>query len=189
MNIALIRVLFALLVPIGIFLLVKGIKLLLKFTGAKTLLKIPIYQGLASFTVNKDGKYAIWQSGRKLQRVPITMKSPVITNQQTGNRIGIYNTLSRVYVNDGSNGRIQVFTFTANAGTYNLELPEATSNIELLYAGKALQTTSRTEAYFLEIKEHKPAYLLVFSILIILLAAACTITGFILAINTPQVFK
>ncbi|QMW01200.1 hypothetical protein [Spirosoma foliorum] len=151
---------------LGIFLLIQGIKRILKAAGGSVLLKLPLTQKSGQFVVTKAGDYAIWQSGRTLQRVPMKMSAPTIQALLTGEKVTVNPTFSSIRVNNGWEGRIQLFTFRAEAGEYKVELaspyPEST--------------------YALEIRERKPGYLLVFGILLVLIAAACLITSLVLLV-------
>ncbi|GAB4019676.1 hypothetical protein [Spirosoma koreense] len=149
----------------GVFLLIRGIEQIQRSVGGPVLLKLPMTQKSGLFVVSHTGDYAIWQSGSRLQRVPVKMPVPVITDQHTGQTIRVEPIFSRVRVNSGSEGRIQLFTFWAKVGNYELEWP-------------TVDTTFHTESpYFLDIRERKPGYLLVLGILIVLLAATCLIGG------------
>lgn len=148
----------------GVFLLIRGIKQILGATGGPVLLKLPLTQKSGQFAVTSAGDYAIWQSGRTLQRVPVKMSVPTVQALLTGEAVAVHPTYSSVRVNNGWEGRIQVFTFRAEAGEYKLEL--ATPYPESTYA--------------LEVRERKPGYLLVFGILTVILGAASLITALVL---------
>ena len=156
------------LIAAGIFLLIQGIKQIQKAVGGPVLLKLPLTQKSGQFFVTNAGDYTIWQSGRLLQRVPVKMPVPAISALQTGEKIVVHPMFSSVRVNNGWEGRIQLFTFWAQAGQYELDLTTDTS------------TFYPESPYFLEIRERKPGYLLVLGILMILFGAACLITGMIL---------
>ncbi|GAB4055027.1 BRCT domain-containing protein [Spirosoma litoris] len=151
---------------IGIYLLIQGIKRIMKAAGGSVLLKLPLTQKSGQFVVTNAGDYTIWQSGRTLQRVPMKMSAPTIQALLTGEKVTVNPTFSSIRVNNGWEGRIQLFTFRAEAGEYKLELA----------------TPYPESAYALEIRERKPGYLLVFGILIVLLGAACLIGAMVLPV-------
>lgn len=152
----------------GIFLLIQGIQLILKAISGPVLLELPLIQQSGQFVLVQAGEYAIWQVGRTIQRVAVKMAIPAIRAQQTGETVLMQPSFSRVRVNSGWEGRLLLFTFQAKAGQYVLELASMAS------------PSDPESPYFLEIREHKPGYLLVFGILVVILAATCLIAGLIL---------
>lgn len=164
------------LVAAGLLLLIRGIKQIIKFVGGPVLLKLPLTQKSGRFVITNVGDYALWQSGRTIQRVLVKMTTPAITDLRTGQQIMVHPTFSTVRINNGWEGRIQLFTFWAEAGQYELEL---TTNL-VAFASES--------PYFLEIREQKPGYLLVSGILLLLVAAACLIAGMVLPVNADNIF-
>lgn len=156
------------LVAVGIFLLIRGIRRVLKAVGGSVLLKLPLAQRNGRFVLPNTGDYAIWQSGRTLLGVPTKMPLPVITSQQTAEKIRVSPVFSSMRVSNGWERRIQLFTFRADTGQYDLELPMDTPSAYI------------KSPYFLEIREQRPSYWLVLGVLTIILAAACIIAGLIL---------
>ena len=153
---------------VGILLLIQGIRLILKAVGGPILLKLPLTQKSGQFVISRAGDYAIWQSGRTLRRVPEQMPTPAIFALLTGEKVMVKPIFSTVRVNNGWEGRIQLFTFWAKEGQYELELTIDAS------------TNYSEPPYFLEIRERKPGYVLVFGILLVILAAFCLLTGLVL---------
>jgi hypothetical protein len=154
------------LVTVGIALLSYGIKQILKSVGGDVLLKLPLTQKSGQFVVTNPGQYAIWQSGRSLQRVPVKIAVPTISELPSGEMLSVHPAFSSVWVSNGWESRVQVFTFWAEAGQHKLDLPS--------------DTVLPESPYSLEIRERKPGYLLVLSILLLLVGAACLITGMVL---------
>ncbi|MBO0951059.1 hypothetical protein [Fibrella forsythiae] len=150
---------------VGSWLLIQGVRRILKAVGGPVLLKLPLTQPSGQFELPRAGEYAIWQSGRTLQRVPATMPWPAIVAAATGEMVRVHQSFSTVRVNNGWEGRIQLFSFRAKAGQYRLELPPSES------------TALSASPYFLEIRERKPSYLLVWGILLLIIGAGCVITG------------
>jgi hypothetical protein len=161
------HLLFFGLVPVGLYLLFKGIQLIIRFAKSAMLLEMPLQLQMATFTVWQAGRYAIWQAGRRLGKVPLPMALPSVYNTDTGNKLPVQRTSSKITVHDGSVGRIQVFHFWAPAGKYQLELPNPATD----------------HAYTLQIREKRPGYLIVVGVFAILLAVACILTGLLVGIN------
>lgn len=152
----------------GTGLLIQGIKQIQKFVGGPIFLKLPFNQKSGQFTLTSEGSYGIWQSGRGLYQVPITMSVPEIANLQTGKQLAVSRSFSSVRINNGWEGRIQVFTFWAKAGQYALQLTADPATVD------------SQRPFNLEIRERRPAYQLVFNILLLIFAAFCLIAGLVL---------
>ncbi|MFD1140902.1 hypothetical protein ACFQ4C_07275 [Larkinella insperata] len=152
----------------GLFLLVSGVRQIQKSVGGPVLFKLPLTQNQGQFALLQPGRYAIWQSGRTVQRVPVKMAVPTITDLATGEKLTLHPSWSGVRVHDGWEGRILVYTFWAPAGQYELHLPTAPSE------------SYPPSPVSLDIRERKPGYGLVVGILLVILAAFCLLTGLIL---------
>ncbi|QIP17079.1 hypothetical protein G8759_32805 [Spirosoma aureum] len=153
---------------IGLYLLIQGVKHIQKAVDSPVLLKLPLTQKNGQFDLPQAGAYSIWQSGRTLQRAPVKLLAPAIFDLQTGEKLIVHPTFSTVRINNGWEGRIQLFTFWAKAGQYRLELTIDAS------------TLNTESPYFLEIRARRPGYILVLGILLLLLAAFCLLTGLVL---------
>ena len=79
------KYLFCLLIPIGITLLIIGIKHTLRFVNAKILYEMPCINREGVFTLAVEGRYSLWLSGRLFTRSPIGKFGLNLINQQTGN--------------------------------------------------------------------------------------------------------
>ena len=131
------------------------------------MLKLPLSQKSGQFTVAEGGDYAIWQAKKTWKRVPVNVSLPAIFDLQTGKKIMVHPSFSNVRVNNGSEGRIQLAKFWAQPGQYGLESAENSAASESL------------SAYFLEIREARSAFLLVFLVLVLILAGNCLILGIV----------
>ena len=60
MTVIILRILFFSLITLGVFILIKGIKLMQKSFNGAILLEIPYTQKNGQFIVSKTGTYAIW---------------------------------------------------------------------------------------------------------------------------------
>jgi hypothetical protein len=122
----LIRLAFGALVPLGIFLLVKAIKLLqASFFGkviAETLLAGP--SQLVELAVAEAGLYAIWLRGRRAQVYALSSKvfRPIVWEYTTRKLVPLSATLGRTQASDGDGYREKFYTFEVPAGRYTLDL-------------------------------------------------------------------
>ena len=175
------------LIPAGVFLLIKGIKFIRKSIGGAVALDMPLMQTEATFTIAKAGNYAIWQKGRTLGRMAINMLAPDISNIQTGEKLRIQLPVAVVNTNDGSNGKIRVFLFYALAGQYRYQLSADPAARDAWLASLRTIKTKDPTKFFIEVKESRPAGWLVLGILMVLLSAACIITGLVFTINPEAI--
>lgn len=120
------------------------------------------------FAVTQAGKYAIWQTRKTYGQASVKMPTPIIVSVPDGKRIVIHKSFSNVRVSGFGEGRFQLFTFQAQPGDYQLELPDLNPE----------------RAYGLEIRKYRPTYQLVFAILSTILAAAALIGGIVLLMRS-----
>lgn len=180
-SLSLIRILLFALVPAGIYLLVIGIRLVQKGFNGKIVAEIPFTTGRGTFTLTQEGRYAIWQKAPLFRKTPVDVFKPLVTRQPSGVIVPLYASLSRSSTNDGSVGRMELFTFAAAAGDYTLELTEGSSISALESAASKAIPGRRVEAgqYFIEVRESPPAYYGIGGIVLLIAGALCTIGGFV----------
>jgi|GEM_PF-1174497 len=171
------------LIPVGIFLLIQGIKFIRKSIGGVVLLDMPMMQTDARFIVPKEGNYAIWQKGKALRKRAVSMHTPDIYHEKTGERLQLQVPFAVMSTNDGSYGRVRVFTFYAPAGQYRYQLSAAPATRDTWLQKLRTNYQADTSKFFIEIKESRPAVFLVFGILIVILSAFCIITGFVFTLQ------
>lgn len=179
------KLLFISLSIIGIFLLIQGIKLLMKSFNEKIIVEIPCSCKMQNFEITKNGAYSIWQKGKLFQKAPIDKFKPVITNESTGAVVELSGSVFRTQVNNLSTGRTKLFSFVAPAGTFKLELEEGTSvsRLEKALASIVPAKSMNPASYFIQIRESKPGFFVVFGIILLIIGFGCIITGIILAVT------
>jgi hypothetical protein len=157
------------------------------FNG-KILVEFPFLTRRVNFTIPKQGSYSIWQKAPLFQKVPVDAFKPVITHQLTREKIILSPSHLRASSNDGSVGRMELFTFTAIAGDYILELTEGSSITALeSIAGKAIGGRPvDTAKYFLQVRENPPFYYTIIGIPLIILSGLCIVGGLVLGILAHQ---
>ena len=84
------RYLLFLLVPVGIYLVVIGIKKVRLFAKAKMIYEIPVSSIDGSFRLENGGKYDIWLSGKKYSVSPIYNLDIKLKNNATGEFVQLY---------------------------------------------------------------------------------------------------
>ena len=167
MTIILLRILFFCLVPLGVFFIFKGIQLARKAFSGAILLEIPYNQRTGQFSIPTSGAFTIWQKGRLQKRPRVTNIQPIIRHTVTQQEVPLYSVRSQVSSNNGSVGRVQIFSFDAQAGSYTLQLVESAGFDKPVDLSK----------YFIQVSERQPSYYIVFGVLLILLGAFTAMGG------------
>jgi len=122
----LLKCLFVLCIPVGIFLLVMSIKLLLYVFNAKLLTEIHYTESAKTLTITKSGRYAIWVKApaykyNHLDKITINISD---YRQESLNLRSVFPRAEKV---NGSNSMAKIFTFFANEGTYELKIVKGSS--------------------------------------------------------------
>ena len=182
MNPLYLEILLFCLVPIGLFILFKGIKLLMNGFNGKVLLELPYNNRAGLFTISKSGTYSIWQKGPLFKNTPVAKFRPQVRNTANSQVIKLHYSILSPRVNGFSNSRMKLFTFKADRGNYELILSAGTSvsSFQNILAKAIPLADIDIELYFIEVRESQSDLLTLLSILIILLGAGCTVGGFVL---------
>lgn len=191
MEIHYIKILFFCLIPIGIFALIKGIKLMRKSFNGALLLEIPFSQLKAQFYISKAGTFSIWQKGKLLTRTRVDKLRPYIYSELTKEELNLnYSSLSP-RTNDFTTGRMELFTFYAQIGNYKIELKEGTSLIGLQnLISKAIPSKSiDMTKFFIQVRESQPQVYTFLAIPMIISGMGGIIGGFVLGILADQIIK
>lgn len=192
MSILFIRILLFCCIPVGIFILVKGIKLIRKSFYGPLFLELSYLQGTGQFILTEEGDYSVWHKAPLLRRVPIDKYRPHIYNDLTKEEIKLSRSYTGMQANSFEDGRIELFTFFAGPGTYTLQLKEGSSvsglqqvisNIIPQPAGADLSK------HFIQIRKTQPVLLTLLAIPIIILGGGGIIGGFVLGLLADQIFK
>jgi hypothetical protein len=168
----LIRLAFGALVPLGIFLLVKAIKLLRgSFFGsviAEARLGGP--PQLVELAVAKAGLHAIWLRGRRAQVYGLNNKTfrPAIWEDTTRELVPLHATLGRTQASDGDGYREKFYTFEVPAGRYALDL-------------SGLPLAGDVAGLVVQVRETTPTYYGVAGILLCIVSGFLIIGGIVLA--------
>ena len=182
MNPLYLKILLFCLVPIGLFILFKGIKLLMNGFNGKVLLELPYNNRAGLFTISKAGTYSIWQKGPLFKKTPVAKFRPQIRNTANHQVIKLHYSILSPRVNGFSDGRMKLFTFKADTGNYELILGAGTSifSFQDILAKAIPLADIDLEHYFIEVRESQSEFVNLLSILIILLGVGCTVAGFVL---------
>lgn len=190
-SIVVIRILFFCLIPIGIFILYRGIKILRCAFNGELLLELPYLKQVGEFTILKSGTYAVWQKGEAFKKTPLSKFGTHIYEKSNQQEIKLSHSLLSPHSNDFSNGRMEIYTFYATPGVYELKLTEGSSasGIQSVIAKLIPLPNADLSKYFIQIRESQSQWLTLLGIPIIILGGCGVIGGFALGILADQIFK
>lgn len=196
MNGLLIKIACFSVVPIGGFLLVRGLRMVRNVFSGNVLAELPFTakrQAIgADFSVVRKGTYAIWKKGRLFTVVPLSQFVPRISHQPTGSQLTLHRSLFRVSSNDGTTARTELFTFSAEAGRYQLTLVDGASISRLEHRLSkfltALFKPAAPDEYVIQIRESQPVHYVLAGFLMLLLGGICIIGGLIAGFLSEQIF-
>jgi len=190
MSILTYRILFFTLIPLGLLILIKAIKILISAFNGQVLLRLPYNDNIGAFTITKAGYHSIWQKGPMLKKTPLAKFRPHIRNTVTGEVIPIHRSIMSPRSNSFSNGEMEIFTFHAPKGNYEMSLVAGSSISSVLrLVGSALPLPDMdTSKYSLEIRESQSQFLTFLAIPLILLGIAGMAGGLVLGLVAEQIF-
>jgi hypothetical protein len=187
------RILTFCMVPLGIYLLVKTIRMLKKTFNGNILLDQPFEQKQASFHINSAENFAIWQKGQLFRKTPVgDFKLQVL--DEKGSTVKLKPTGLNIHKNGWDTGRTQLKNFSAGAGTYTLKiLDEPEEGLISRLLPNVLSTiplpvkSVDTGQYFIQIRESQPIYVFLLAIPLFTLSGFLMIIGFVAGIVGPQI--
>jgi len=189
MTLLTVRILFFCLIPIGIIIMVKVVKLLIKNVNATIITETPFTQKEIEFTILKSGKFAIWQSGPLFTKTPVGSFDIKIISQSNSTSIPLYRSVFGPSVSGFKTARMQLYNFEANAGKYTMRLDDAeASGFTKVLSSLIPAQPVNPEKYFIQVRESRPAILIFIYIPLLLVGFFCIVGGFILGLLADQVF-
>jgi hypothetical protein len=182
------RILFFCLIPVGIVILVWGIKLLQRSFNGTILLELPFSAGSGSFSVARSGVHSIWIKGPLFKRNPIDRMHPRIISEATNQEVPLATSLLAPRSNSFSTGRIEFYTFSAEVGTYRLELVAGSgiSGLQRLLAKAFPSGPLDLSKYFIQIRESQSALIPLLAIPVIIAGGGGIIGGLVMGLLADQ---
>ncbi|MBF2719609.1 hypothetical protein IP510_06920 [Psychrobacter sp. NG254] len=190
MSILSIRVLLFCLIPIGLFVLFRAIKLLRNAFNGDVLFTLPYRVNIGRFTVSKSGAYAVWHKGPLSKRTPLAQFRPHIINTSTNKESKLHSSLLSPRSNNFATGNMELFIFRADVGHYELELISGSSTFRLqaMIGGAIPLADIDLSQYSIEIRESQSQVLTILSIPLMLLGGAFIIGGLVMGLLAEQIF-
>ena len=124
------KYLLFLLVPVGIYLMVIGIKKASGFAKAKMIYEMSVSSIDGNFRLEDGGKYDIWLCGKKYSVSPIYNLDIKLKNNATGKSVILYPDFFRTTTSSIKDFRVKLSTFDAETGSYNISLTDSVEERE-----------------------------------------------------------
>lgn len=191
MSVLLIRILLICAIPLEIYILVKGIKLLRKAFHGKIILELSLDKLSENFMLTKSGIYSIWWKGQFLQSIPIHAFKPKIINQTTKEIIPLIPSLLAPRSNDFYEARLEVYTFRAKQGNYILEIVEGTSvNVFQTEIARYFSVNKNFDyiKIRIQIRESQSQLLTLLGIPVCIIGGGGLIVSFVFSLLADQIF-
>jgi len=190
MSILSIRILLFILVLIGIFIVFKAIKLFSNAFNGIILLTLPYNDNAGSFTVSKPGVYATWHKGPLFKKTPLTQFRPHIINTATNKEIKLNHSILSPRSNNFDTGRMELFTFRAEAGHYELKLVpgSSTSRFQAMIGSAISLADIDLSQYSIEIQKSQAQILTILATPLLLLGIAGIVSGLVVGLLAEKIF-
>lgn len=189
MSLILYRILFFCLVPIGIFILIKTIRMLKGVFSGELIAEIPFTQKECMLDIIRPGVYAIWQKGQLFRRTPVDKFQLKLTKVSSNENIALPKSFFSPYLNGMNTGRMEMNRFSADSGSYRLTIVEGT-NISIfeklafsLFPAKPVDYSQ----YFIQVRESRPIYYMIASIPLFALSCFCIVVGLVRGLMAPDI--
>ena len=185
-----IRILLFILVFIGIFIVFKAIKLFSNAFNGIILLTLPYNDNAGSFTVSKSGIYAIWHKGPLFKKTPLTQFRPHILNTATDKEIKLDRSILSTCSNNFDTRRMELFTFRAETGHYELKLVpgSSTSRFQAMIGSAIPLADIDLNHYSIEIQKSQAQILTILAIPLLLLGIAGIVGGLVVGLLAEKIF-
>lgn len=172
------QLLFFLLIPIGVIIMFKAIRILKKSFAGDVVAEFPFSQKGADFEIIRPGVYTIWQKGQYLRKMPLDKFRPVIHDKSTKDTIPLTAPLFRPNIVKTGTVQMEIFRFKAETGRYHIELAPGSSisALESFFTSLVPAKDASLEKYFIIVKESQP-FLTLLSGIMLLVVSALMITG------------
>ena len=177
------KYLFFLLIALGLPLFIISIKYILRFTDSEVIYDLPFTDEQGTFTIVSEGRYALWLSGKKFTKSPLGEFSLSVINKTTGEHVQLSENFLRAGVDLFKRGRMQLYSFQAEEGTYLISLDkegsirDKTSN---LLANIIIRKPVDYSLFSIQVRTHVSSLILVLCILANIFASAMIVLGIVL---------
>ena len=109
-----------LMIPIGLFLLVISLRYMVKIFTISAIHDMPYRTDKGVFTIETAGRYGVWLNGNRFKKSPLGLFGLQLINCETEKEVLLRANLIPVSVTKVIDVRLELYTFYANPGTYQL---------------------------------------------------------------------
>ena len=189
MSLIVFRILFFCLVPFGIFILVKTIRMIKGVFTGEVITEIPFTQKEVEFEISRPGVYAIWQKGQLFRKTPVDKFRPILTSVSSGAEIPLPKSFFSPYLNGFDTGRMEMNRFDAEPGRYRLTLVEGTNTslFEKIFLNIIPAKSVDYSQYYIQVRESLPVYYMFAAIPLFAISAFCIIGGLVAGFMAPSI--
>lgn len=173
----------------GIFILVKTIRMVKGIFSGVAIAEIPFTQKEVVFDIIRPGVYAIWQKGQLFRRTPVDKFRLELNKVPMGENVSLPKSFFSPYINGMDTGRMEMNRFSAESGSYRLTVVEGSSvslfeKIALsLFPAKQVNYSQ----YFIQVRESRSVYYMIAAIPLFALSAFCIIGGLVAGFMAPGI--
>ena len=191
MSILMIQILLIAAMPLEIYILVKGIKILRKAFHGKIILELPLSEFTSNFKLEKSGMYSIWWQAGFLTSVPVHLFKPKINNKNSIEAVSLNTSLLSPRTNNFDIACLEVYTFRTKKGDYSIEMVEG-SSVNYFQTEVANYFTSNKKFDFskikIQIRESQSQFMTLLGIPICLIGGGGLLLSFVLSLLADQIF-
>ena len=124
---------FGLMIPLGLLLLVLSIKHTVKVYTVTAIHDMPYRTDKGIFTIQIAGRYGIWLNGNRFKKSPLGMFGLQLINCETEKEVPLRTSYIPASVTKVIDARLELYTFYANPGTYQLLFNDKPSRIAKIF--------------------------------------------------------
>lgn len=185
------RILFFCLVPVGVYILVKTIKLLKGVFNGEVIAEIPFTQKEVTFNIVRPGIYAIWQKGQLFRRTPVDKFQLKLNKLTSGESVSLPRSFFSPYLNGIDTGRLEMNRFSAESGSYRLTIIEGNSVSIFEKIALSLVPAKPVDysKYFIQVRESRPVYFIIAAIPLFALSGLMMIGGLVAGFMAPAILS
>jgi hypothetical protein len=191
MSLTIFRIFFFCLVPIGVFILVKTIRMVRGIFNGEVIIEKSFTIKEIQFEIKKAGVYAIWQRGKLFQRTPVDKFALKLFRDPSGEAVSIGISIFRPHISNLDTARMEMNRFSAEPGRYRLQIVEGSSVsvferlIMKLFPAKPVDYSQ----YFIQVRESRPVYYMIAAIPLFTLCGFCILGGFVAGFMAPYILS
>ena len=124
---------FGLMIPLGLLLLVLSIKYTVKVYTVTAIHDMPYRTDKGVFTIQTAGRYGVWLNGNRFKKSPLGMFGLQLINCETEKEVPLRTSYIPASVTKVIDARLELYTFYAKPGTYQLLFNDKPSRIVKIF--------------------------------------------------------